>query len=82
MIDLEQGLADLTDTVDDIVFDGGATTVDDVLFAIEDQGYLDVSQRWRIGFEQGFGSSFLIQDKQSNNNSGNNYYEFEAGQGA
>jgi hypothetical protein len=63
VIDLEQGLADLTDTVDNLSVNGGATTVDDVLFAIEDQGYLDVSQRWRIGFEQGFGTSFLIQDK-------------------
>ena len=79
--ELETGLANLTIEVDNIVVNGGGASVNDVLNAIEDQGYLDISRRWQIGFEPGFGQDFLILDKLSNGGSRNNYYLFAAGEG-
>ena len=79
--DLETGLEDLTFEVEDIVISGGGATVDDVLEEIQSQGFLDISDRWSIGEEPGFGTSFVILDKLSRTNGGENYYEFLAGEG-
>ena len=54
----------------------GGATVQQVLNAIQAQGFLDLGARWRIGNLPGGEPSFFITDKLS---TGINFYEFMEG---
>ena len=53
--------------------------VADVLTAIQTQGYIDISKRWRIGESNQGNGDLIFLDRTSTDNGKNSYYRFRAG---
>ena len=53
--------------------------IGDVLMAIQTQGYIDISKRWRIGESNQGNGDLIFLDRTSTDNGKNSYYRFRAG---
>ena len=53
--------------------------IGDVLMAIQTQGYIDISKRWRIGESNQGNGDLIFLDRTSTDSGKNSYYRFRAG---